>query len=451
MFGAYIDSTRSSRHEVLEEDQNAPSGVGIAAVQRTGSSTPFHTARQRKDNSVNNTRLNTEINAMLNRVTTLRLPLTAGCAAVLLSGCALLAPRSDLPVPPPAPAPVMEAPAQAPQERIDITGRRADQWQRMSRPPNTMDVWMLNVGQGACTFIACPDGKSNLLVDCGTDMIGGTPDTAITDWVNEKNAAASTVTVLVSHGHRDHLSFLRLKEGVDPTLVSKLLLGGIKDDYTKAFHNWADKAKSTATYFKSTEFKANDSRFQCGAAKVDLLTANATEVDNPAYYFSKKNADSAIVRVSLGKHAVIIPGDAEGISEQSAIDNAARNGLKIAGASLVIGSHHGAHTHGSNGANWRTALAPHAGAFSANLDASHRHPRCSIVDGYRAATDPVAPGFDMACGDGTKRSDITLGTRLFNTHDNGHVLARITASSITYLCQTMTPACDMELPDDMRP
>jgi len=365
-----------------------------------------------------------------------RLALPLSCAALLMSGCA----SRFTSVPAPAPAPAIAPPS----------GMAAIQTPRMSRPARTMDVWMLNVGQGACTFIACPDGKSNILVDCGSDSLGATPDNMITQWINEKNQAATNVTVLVSHGHRDHISMLREKDGVNPALVNTLMLGGMKDDYTKAFHAWASKVQSPATYFKAAEFKANDSRFQCGTARVDLLTANATEVANPASYSSKKNADSAIVRVSLGKHAVIIPGDAEGISEQSAIDNAARHGLELTGATLLIASHHGANTHGSNGNGWLDAASPHAGAFSAKIDATHRHPRCDIVAAYKDA-DKVSPIFDMVCGNGTKKSETAVAARLFNTHENGHVLARITSGGVKYLCQTVTPSCDAELPEEMMP
>lgn len=375
--------------------------------------------------------------------------LAATIVVLSLSGCVTRQPAPDSAArPPPSPAPVVEAvpPAALP---APSTGRLEER-RRLRSVSQAMDVWMLDVGQGQCMFIACPDGVSNILVDCGTNSIGATPDAAIVDWINERNEDAATVTVLVTHGHEDHISMLREHEGVNPALVSRLMLGGGLGDYKQSFLKWAAKTKTQHSYFKSREFKADDQRFACGTARIDLLTVNSTEVPNPAPFESKKNADSAMIRLSFEGRSAIIAGDAEGISEEAAMNNAKKHKLDISGTSLLVGSHHGAESKGSNSTAWLTAVGAHAGAFSARVEYRYRHPRCAVVERYKDQVDSIGASFDMACGDGNP-SEQMVQAKLFNTHDNGHVRARFTATSVKYFCQFPTPACDGSLPEDELP
>jgi beta-lactamase superfamily II metal-dependent hydrolase len=309
-----------------------------------------------------------------------------------------------------------------------------------------LDVWMLDVGQGACIYIVCPDGKSSVIIDCGTAKNGGATPSQISDWINAKNGQAEQVTLLVTHGHRDHISHFR-NGGIDARPISKIMLGGgQQEDYPKTFHEWAKGARSAPSYFSPAEFKADDARFSCGNAKFDLLTVNTTAVSGVRPLESKENADSAVVRLSFAGHAVVFPGDAESVTEQSALENADRNGLGLAETSLLISSHHGADTGNSNSMAWLSRLKPHAGLFSANIDyATYTHPRCSSVQTFYAKADKIEQDFNLACGMGRQPAALTINRRLFSTFENGHVRARFSAAGVSYACQVNTPACDTQL------
>lgn len=309
-----------------------------------------------------------------------------------------------------------------------------------------LDVWMLDVGQGACIYIVCPDGKSSVMIDCGTAKNGGATSAQISAWINAKNSQAEQVTLLVSHGHRDHISHFR-PGGIAAGPISKIMLGGgQQEDYPKTFHEWAQGAQSVPSYFGPAEFKADDARFSCGAARFDLLTVNATAVPGVRPLESKENADSAVVRLSFAGHAIVFPGDAEAVTEQSALENADRNGLDLADTSLLISSHHGADTGDSNSAAWLSRLKPHVGLFSANIDyATYTHPRCSSVQTFYAEAEKINQDFKLACGNGRQPAALTVNRRLFSTFDNGHVRARFSAAGVSYACQVSTPACDTQL------
>jgi beta-lactamase superfamily II metal-dependent hydrolase len=308
-----------------------------------------------------------------------------------------------------------------------------------------LDVWTLDVGQGTCVYIACPDGNTNVMIDCGTAKNGGATSREISEWINTRNSRAGKVTLLVTHGHRDHISHLHTG-AIESKNINGVLLGGLPTDYPADFLAWARTARSAPAFFSAGEFKADDRRLACGGATFDLLTVNATEVAGAKPLESKENADSAVVRLSFAGQSIVFAGDAESVTEQSALDNADRNGLDLDRTTLLISSHHGADTGGSNSAPWLSRLRPRAGVFSANLDYRvYSHPRCSTVTKFAAQADSVEESFDLACGDGRDASKVPVSQRLLSTFDNGHVRARFSTSGVSYACQVHTPACDTQL------
>jgi hypothetical protein len=58
----------------------------------------------------------------------------------------------------------------------------------------------------------------------------------------------------------------------------------------------------------------------------------------------------------------------------AAVEDATAMGISLAQTSLLVGSHPGAATRGSNGRQWLDAVKPKAAAFSSNVNYKYRHP-----------------------------------------------------------------------------
>ncbi len=309
----------------------------------------------------------------------------------------------------------------------------------------TLDVWLLDVGQGSCAFVTCPDERSAMLIDCGSSAAGGTPLPAISAWINAKMAAADRTTIVVSHADKDHMSLLA-DDAITPTFVTRLLIGRTLEEYPPHFQRWAAQAPARPQTFGPSEVSPADPRLACGPAQSDVLTANSTMDEMSGTFGSSKNADSVIIRMRYGTSSVIFTGDAEGQTEQQAIDNAAARALPLDSTTLLLGSHHGAKTAGSNGSPWLEATRPQAVAYSARLASSYHHPQCDAIERALGTVGAVATAFEFTCGVGNAGTDRrSVKHRLLSTHINGHILARMGRTSTVYLCEKMSPACDAPL------
>ncbi|GGC75436.1 hypothetical protein GCM10011396_23370 [Undibacterium terreum] len=241
---------------------------------------------------------------------------------------------------------------------------------------------------------------------------------------------------------------MRNKDGVDPSSITSLYIGRSQTEYPRAFTDWVAQTKTQAIEFNAGEFRKADTRFACGAAKLDLLTVNATMNPQTGELGSSTNADSAIVRLSYKGNSIIFPGDAEGKTERSALENARNNNLDISGTSLLLASHHGARTETSNSPAWLNAVSPNAMLFSARVASSYHHPQCEVINRAAPLVAPVDSSFDVECGLGNAEiSSLAVSSRILGTNENGHILARMTSGGTKIFCQKMTPACDEQLSD----
>lgn len=328
-------------------------------------------------------------------------------------------------------------------------------------PP--LDVWILDIGQGACIVVDCPNPEAAILVDCGTDR----PSRRIAAekvgaWVNAKLATKSFNSLVISHAHTDH--YRMLSGGiVKPALFDQATLGGLRSHYADANprkpKHWLDNflvkiggPKDPVHAYAAKAFIANDTSFRCAPATVDVLTASVSQASPASAFQSRENANSVVLRIAYGGRAIVLPGDAESITQQSALDNAEANELSLAEPTVVVGAHHGSRTHGSNDETWRDAWKAPVAVFSAEVDHGHGHPVCTRLTEYGEHTTPTSAPFELTCGNGQNTHlTVQVQGRLLETYDNGHVLVRFTPSGMTVLCQIETPACDGVLSKSLLP
>ncbi|MDI1328281.1 MAG: hypothetical protein PSV23_15920 [Brevundimonas sp.] len=355
----------------------------------------------------------------------------AFAAAAVLS-----APQVSPASPPPRPAPLFAAPpAFAP-----------------ALPP-PLDVWMLDIGQGSCVYVDCPDRRTALLIDCGSK--GARPAVsipAVVDWVRDRLAVDETVTVIVSHGDEDHYSLLH---NLDASRVDRVRLGGLRADYRgpsgklAQIDGWLQAVEASGgdvAVWAPNAFSAADPELSCGGVSVDVLVASYLQSAPTTAVDSRKNADSAVIRVRHGGVSVVMAGDAEGSTQQAALRNAEAAGLVLSGDTVLMGSHHGARTAGSNNPPWVDAWRPTVGAFSASVAVRFGHPQCEVVARFAATARPIAERYPVSCGVGARQEVRYVSSAIVNTFDNGTVLFRLSGENgLTILCEILTPGCDAAL------
>lgn len=92
------------------------------------------------------------------------------------------------------------------------------------------------------------------------------------------------------------------------------------------------------------------------------------------------NGSSAVVRLVLGHtENFIFTGDATGKTTERILECRVPEKLK---SSILLASHHGASTHGTNSAEWVTATQPEVVVFSAGFHGQYKHPRFEAVANY---------------------------------------------------------------------
>jgi beta-lactamase superfamily II metal-dependent hydrolase len=135
-----------------------------------------------------------------------------------------------------------------------------------------------------------------------------------------------------------------------------------------------------------------------------------------------------------------LPGDAEGGTESSAINNFANN-LK---ATVLAGSHHGSNSHGSNGTGWITATAPDIAVFSAGQ--GFGHPRCTSVARFTTTAETIE--HNVRCGtSNTTFGPVTRTTRAhYMTAISGAVIVTSNGHSPVAVHCTRSPECGVRIP-----
>jgi beta-lactamase superfamily II metal-dependent hydrolase len=308
-----------------------------------------------------------------------------------------------------------------------------------------LDVWVLDVGQGSCVIVDCPNGDRPLIIDCGSTARSRNNDrdltlSAASDLVERLGAP----TVVVSHGDEDHYGLIA--RVVEPADVVSVWLGGSRAAYGD-FTDWLDDVEAAGKSVGTLPVRfsaADDSDLHCGSATVDILIANATAG-------ATKNGDSIVLGVSYGGVTLVLPGDAEGPTEAQALAFRNSHQRLLNNQSIVIGSHHGADTSGSNGEAWAKAWAPIAAVFSMT-PGPFKHPRCEVAERYakymprRPTLHRFTCGRKNTIGSGATVTSMQASRRLLSTHDNGDLLIRVRPSTLSIYCQTPSTSCSGEIP-----
>lgn len=225
-----------------------------------------------------------------------------------------------------------------------------------------MKVAIFDVGQGNCTLVVHPH-KRAILVDAGTSKLPfdstskdriQTIVTKIVELVPQKR-----ITIVVSHGDRDHYSWIVPICSYLLQLKFKLsfLLGGSPQD----FPSFSRSLKLPQASFKFTSQPSAQENNYGLPSYCTILSAEQKS--------SNKNDKSIILKVEYQGIPVILPADATGKITEKLLHNP--KALKNA---LLLASHHGAATEGSNNLTWLKAISPQCFVISAGMHEGYHHP-----------------------------------------------------------------------------
>jgi competence protein ComEC len=308
------------------------------------------------------------------------------------------------------------------------------------RQGDELRIHFLNIGTGTCTVVECPGaGAPPMIVDCGST--GGTANELNAQETRDyiRNILAqhqTTPNVVLSHADVDHYS--RIPLVLDDVGVASVWQGGDPDDYTSGnFPTWItdQEGRGAELHRDFPQGWHNEgqpvSDLSCGDASTFVLTVNVG---------TSKNAQSLVLMIEYQDFTIVSTGDAEGETEQQAIDNFPGM-LK---ATVMTSSHHGASSEGSNSQVWAEVTAPEVLISSAGN--RFFHPRCTATNRFRTLASTKR--HDVRCGDSVSYRNERMNLAHYVTEVSGAIVVTSNGRSPLALHCTRSAECGVRIPHE---
>lgn len=239
------------------------------------------------------------------------------------------------------------------------------------RQPGTLELTMIDVGQGESLLAGFPAGQWMVVDGGGIPFFGNrraTPRLEIGEDVVSPylfRRAIRRIDVLVStHQHEDHSGGLRaLMRNFRPR---ELWAGATPDSEAwRAIRSEADKLGVTVRKLRRGAY------LNYGGAGIEVLAPDESYQPRA----SPSNDDSLVMRIIHGRHSFLLTGDVERRIERRLLEDAPRTDvLKVA--------HHGSKTSTSDA--FLDSLRPAFALVSAGKDNMFRHPHPDVLSRLRA-------------------------------------------------------------------
>ena len=183
----------------------------------------------------------------------------------------------------------------------------------------SLEIHFLDVGQGDCTFVSCPDGET-VLIDCGSTH-GGDAQAVRTYLLNELGTTDVNLdTLVITHPDKDHYNML--PDVVGNGTIGQIFRIGRKSKYADdVAADWIwSRSATVVTNGKSFHNKPGfpNSDIECGDAEVYVLAWNVKSTNNASNF--KVNTRSIVLLFILDDFDVILTGDATRNTEKKMIE-----------------------------------------------------------------------------------------------------------------------------------
>lgn len=287
-----------------------------------------------------------------------------------------------------------------------------------AKEPDELRIHFFNVGVGAMALIECPADSLDrpILIDGGS-VSGNTTSSAPVSYLlgylgkhpNKKKTRQKlkqilngrAIDLIITHPHADHANWI--PDLLDSVQVKHILLGGRLKAYKGSLFfpinikKWVERKPIPITYADMQPGWHNGGNplgdnheepkiegFGCGAADVYVLTVNSPKMNYPVK--SHSNLNSAVILVRYKDFRAIFPGDAEGLTQKTALanldhfDDFALDDSTFRPITVLAAAHHGTSTAHSNDTTWVKATQPRVVVYSAGT--WYGHPHCKTTKRY---------------------------------------------------------------------
>ncbi len=223
----------------------------------------------------------------------------------------------------------------------------------------TLSVSFLDIGQGDCTFVTLPDGKT-LLIDAANNGDGDEISAYL-----KQNGTDKLDFIVATHPHADHIGGMAdiiNSFEVGKVFAPKIAYGDIPT--TKAYENFLLSVKDKG--LKITTAKGGATLFEGKGYKAECFSPNKDKNDGLNNY-------SIIFKLTYGENSFLFTGDAEKEAEAQVVSKK----YNLSADVLKVG-HHGSSS--STSPKFLKAISPKYAVISCGKDNSYSHPHKETLD-----------------------------------------------------------------------
>lgn len=234
--------------------------------------------------------------------------------------------------------------------------------------PGSLEVTMIDVGQGECLLIGFPDGRVALADGGGLPSIGSGArrparldigEDVVSPYLWSRSIRRVDLLIL-SHTHDDHM-------GGVPALIRNFGIREIWTGATPPSPQWEALRREALRRGVRILAPQGGQEFSYGGARLKVLAP-------PAGYTSESphNNDSLVLRLAYGRHSFLLTGD---IDRQ--VEEELGGSGSLEPASVLKVAHHGSRS--SSSADFLNAVRPVFALVSAGLDNPYGNPHPAVV------------------------------------------------------------------------
>lgn len=229
--------------------------------------------------------------------------------------------------------------------------------------PRTMQVTFFDVGDGLCTLIRTPSGRT-LIVDCGTSSWRDPSDVGhklIAPYLQSQGLSSIDALVL-SHPHLDHLSGIPGLLRAEP---ASLVMDAGEEEQSSEYSAFRRAIRNCHARYR---------KLKCGQT-IDMGDGVTAQVIGPpsGADYPNGNDRSVVLRVAFGRVAVLLEADAGEEAETEMV----ASGAKLRAQVLQVG-HHGSAL--STSPQWLSAVKPSIAVISCSSHSRYGFPSRKVLD-----------------------------------------------------------------------